>query len=870
MVGVKMPKEELLSVANLRAKIKQKKQRLFSKLDRKTDYQSLLVKHSRQTDTLLRSLWKQKLAAIDATLIAVGGYGRGSLFPYSDVDVLILISDSLKKTEETKIASFISTLWDIGLDVGHSVRKINECIDESKKDISTQTNLMEARFLVGSKSLHSKFKKVIAQNIEGRKFCDAKLVELKQRHSRYNDTFQNLEPNLKESPGGLRDLQTILWIAQAAGYGSSWSAIRASGVITKSEQLQLEKHERALILVRTLLHLQARRKEDRLLFDFQRLLAAELGFRTTSAKPATEQLMQVVFKASKSVSLLSSIILQHLTEIIHQERDTRPIGIDANFQIRSGFLETTSAGLFNKNPQSIFKFFSTLHDHPEIKGISARTRKELWHAKKLINDDFRGDLENRGAFLNFFKKQIGLTHTLRLMNQYDLLGKYLPEFGKICGQLQHDLFHVYTVDAHILMVVRNLRRFAVPDMSHEFPLCSKLIGSFKRPETLYIAGLYHDIAKGRGGDHSKLGMEDAKDFCERHGLNKPDTSLVVWLVEQHLYMSTMAQKRDISDPLVVTEFVRKVKTRRRLEALYLLTVADIRGTSPKVWNGWKGKLLENLYYLALERLKIDPNKPENLVEEKKRNVQSRLTAYAIPTTTYNKFWSKLDESYFIRHEESEIVWHTRVVNYRGDDNQPLVKARLSPIGDGLQVLTYGKNEPLVFARICRFFEDTEFSVVEAKVFTTKDNCYLNTFQVLIDRYAEDDYQDMINHIEHSLPISLSSSSLPKSYNGRISRRLQYFPIKPQVDIRGDENGLNYYLQITCGDQPGLLYAIARILTKHQVDIKNAKINTMGERVEDTLLISGDVLSSARETLRLQSDLVEELSLAHKSKEIATQ
>ena len=869
MAGSKPPKEEALFVADLRAKIKQKKQRIFSKLDRKTDYQSLLSKHAKQTDALLRSLWKQKLASIDATLVAVGGYGRGSLFPYSDVDVLILISDTLKKTEETKIASFISTLWDIGLDVGHSVRKIDECIDESKKDISTQTNLMEARFLIGSKSLYSQFTKVISQNLEEKKFCDGKMVELKQRHSRHNDSFQNLEPNLKESPGGLRDLQTILWISQAAGYGSSWEAIRSSGIITKSEQLQLEKHERALILVRTLLHVQAGRKEDRLLFDFQRLLAADLGFRTTSAKPATEQLMQVVFKASKSVSLLSSIILQHLTEIIHQERNTKPKSIDANFQIRNGFLETTSAGLFNKNPRLIFRFFSMLHDHPEIKGISARARKELWHAKKLINDGFRDDPENRSAFINFFKKQIGLTHTLRLMSQYDLLGKYLPEFGKICGQLQHDLFHVYTVDAHILMVVRNLRRFAAPDMSHEFPLCSKLIGSFKRPETLYIAGLFHDIAKGRGGDHSKLGMSDAKKFCEHHGLNTTDTNLVVWLVEQHLYMSTMAQKRDISDPLVVKEFVQKVKTQRRLEALYLLTVADIRGTSPKVWNGWKGKLLENLYYLALEHLKINPNKPQNLVETKIRNVKNRLTAYAIPNTTYDRLWSKLDESYFIRHEESEIVWHTRVINYQGSNNQSLVKARLSPIGDGLQVLTYGKNEPLVFARICSFFEDTEFSVVEAKVFTTKDNYYLNTFQVLIDRYAENDYQDMINHIEHTLPMALSSSSLPKSNKGRISRRLQYFPIKPEVDIRGDENGLNYYLQITCGDQPGLLYAIARILTKHQVDIKNAKINTLGERVEDTLLISGDVLSSARETLRLQSDLVEELSLAHKSKEMAT-
>ncbi len=869
MTRKKSLKGEDLFIATLRTTIKQKKQRLFSKLDRKTDYQTLLKRQSKHTDTLLRSLWKKKLVTVEAALIAVGGYGRGSLFPFSDVDVLILIPDSLKKTEEAKIASFISTLWDIGLDVGHSVRKINECVDESIKDISTQTNLMEARFITGSRPLHSSFKKVMSQHLEERKFCDAKIVELRQRHSRYNDSFQNLEPNLKESPGGLRDLQTILWIAQAAGFGSSWEAIRNNGIITKSEQLQLEKHERALILVRTLLHMQAGRKEDRLLFDFQRLLAADLGFRTTSAKPATEQLMQVVFKASKSVSLLSSIILQHLTERIHQERNTKPVTINAYFQIRNGFLETTSYGLFNKEPHAILQFFSTLHEYPEIKGISARTRKELWHAKKLINDEFRSDIENRRVFLNFFKRQIGLTHTLRLMNQYDLLGQYLPEFGKICGQLQHDLFHVYTVDAHILMVVRNLRRFAVPDMSHEFPLCSKLIGSFKRPETLYIAGLYHDIAKGRGGDHSKLGMDDAKTFCEHHGLSAPDTSLVIWLVEQHLYMSTMAQKRDISDPEVVKEFVRKVRTQRRLEALYLLTVADIRGTSPKVWNGWKGKLLENLYYLALERLKVDPKKPTNLIETKKQNAQIRLSAYAIPKNTYINFWSKLDESYFIRHEESEIVWHARVLNYQGDADQPNVRARLSPIGDGLQVLTYGKNEPLVFARICRFFEDTEFSVVEAKVFTTKDNYYLNTFQILTDRYAENDYQDMINHIEQELPIALSSRSLPKTNTGRISRRLQYFPIKPEVDIRGDENGLNYYLQITCGDQPGLLYAIARTLTEHRVDIKNAKINTMGERVEDTLLISGDILSSARETLRLQNDLVEELSLTHKSKEIAT-
>ena len=847
-------------IANLKSKIKRGKKRLFSKLTRKTDYESLLSRHSKQVDLLLRSLWKRQLAATNSTLIAVGGYGRGSLFPFSDIDLLILTPDTVSKSDEKLIVSFVSTLWDIGLDVGHSVRKINECVDEAKKDITTQTTLMESRFLCGSKSLFKDFSFVMKSEINVRDFCNAKLVELRQRHSRYNDSSQNLEPNLKESPGGLRDLQTILWITQAAGFGSTWTEISENSVITKAEKSQLEKHERALIFVRTLLHIQAARKEDRLLFDFQRLLAAELGFKTTKARPATEQLMQVVFKASKSVSLLSSIVLQHLTELIHSQEEKLTTPINKYFQIRNGFLETRTPSLFNKQPDTILKFFTTLHEHSEIKGISAQTRRELWHSKKLINEQFRNDVVNKKTFITLFRKQVGLTHTLRLMNQYEFLGRYLPEFGKICGQLQHDLFHVYTVDAHILMVVRNLRRFAASEMSHEYPLCSKLLGSFKRPEALYIAGLYHDIAKGRGGDHSILGMEDARKFCTNHGINDTDTKLIVWLVEKHLYMSTVAQKRDVSDPLVVNEFIKSVGTQRRLDALYLLTVADIRGTSPKVWNAWKGQLLENLYYLALERLKKDSRKPTNLVETKKMNSTARLCSYGLLKADYINFWNKLDDSYFIRHEESEIVWHTRKVIHQMDNKDPVVKVRLSPIGDGLQVLIYGVNEPLVFARICGFFENTEFTVVEAKVFTTANHRYLNTFEVLANHHVSLDQNDVTQHIERELPIALQKKSLSKSIQGRVSRRLKYFPIKPEIDIRPDESGQNYYLQITCGDRPGVLFAIARILAEHRIDIQNAKINTMGERVEDTLVISGDVLSSSRETLRLQSDLSDALAL----------
>ena len=855
-------KEKLTSkkITSLRSNVEKKKYDVFKHLGRKSDYQACLTQYSKTIDKTLSELWSLTLYESSVALVAVGGYGRGSLFPNSDIDLLILIPDKLLKRDITNIEKFISVLWDIGLDVGHSVRKVSECVAESKKDVTTQTNLMEARLLKGNSSLFSIFQKRFSETINAKTFCSAKLSELRQRHSRYNDSFQNLEPNLKESPGGLRDLQTILWITQAAGLGTTWEDLQDNGIVSKVERKQLEKHERALSQVRIMLHLRAKRKEDRLLFDFQRLLAEELGFKTTKAKQATEQLMQIVFKAAKSVSLLSSIILQHVKEKLNPAETENLRIIDDEFQIKNGLLEIRSPKVFRVNPRAIFRFFAELQKNPQITGVSATTLRGLWHAKNQINDSFRKDDVNKAAFVTFFRDGVGLTHTLRLMNQYEVLGRYLPEFGKICGQLQHDLFHVYTVDDHILMVVRNLRRFAVPEMSHEFPLCSKLIVSFSKPELLYISGLYHDIAKGRGGDHSELGMVDAGNFCDRHKLKSIDRNLVVWLVEKHLYMSTVAQKQDMTDPAVVRKFVRTVRTQRRLDALYLLTVADIRGTSPKVWNAWKAKLLEDLYTLASSQIGDAKKDKENLIEVKRRNAEIRLLSYAIPKDAHKRFWSILDASYFIRHEESEIVWHARVLNYRPDTSEVIVKARLSPIGDGLQVMVYGKDEKTIFAKICGFFDLAHYSVVEAKVFTTKHGYYLNTFQVLTHDRTDIHYRDMIRFVEFELPVAINKKSLPQAVSGRLSRRLKYFPIKPEVEIRSDENSRYFYLNITCADRPGLLYETSKTLSEHKIDIHNAKINTMGERVEDTLLISGEKLANPRATAAVQRDLIEILEV----------
>jgi [protein-PII] uridylyltransferase len=821
---------------------------------------SNLRRHAALVDRVLRTVWHASDMAADLALVAVGGYGRGTLFPYSDVDVLILLPDAVDDERKDSVSQLVSRLWDVGIELGHSARSTVECLAEARQDVTVQTNLLEARWIAGDKALFRRFDAAVHEALDPPSFFEAKLLEQQQRHNRFNEAASNLEPNVKESPGGLRDLVNILWISSATRTGSSWQDLAAHGVITAEEAAQIGHHERVLQDLRIRLHHQAQRREDRLVFDLQTPLAQELGLAHTPAKLASEQLMQRYYRTARSVMQLNEIILQNLRAIVfpHPKVEARPL--NERFEAHHELLATTRPDLFERDPRAILEVFALMQQHPELKGIEAGTLRALWRSARNIDVQFRNDPVNRSRFLGMFRYGHGLTHALRRMNRYDVLGRYLPVFGRIVGQMQHDLFHVYTVDEHILMVVRNLRRFAVTDMAHEYPLCNRLMSEFDKPELLYLAGLFHDIAKGRGGDHSHLGTVDARRFCRNHGLSEDDVELVAWLVEHHLQMSSVAQKRDLSDAAVIKEFADVVQTERRLIALYLLTVADIRGTSPKVWNAWKGKLLEDLFWSTRRYLGGDTDPAGRRLQGRQKLALQKLRLYAVPDGAHERLWRKLDTTYFLRHDARDIAWHTRLLNYRVDTKTPVVKARLSPVGEGVQVLIYTPDQKHLFAQICAFFERMSFSIVEAKVYTTLHNYALDTFQVMDPAGSTTHYRDVIAYIEHELAEQLQRGGpLPPPVKGRVSRRLRSFPVTPEVTIRPDERGQSWYLFFTAGDRPGLLSSVARVLVDYGVDVQTAKINTLGERAEDSFVLTGEALRETRNIIRLESDLIRQLT-----------
>ena len=820
----------------------------------------VLAAQSRLVDEILAEAWAATAVPAGATLVAVGGYGRGLLFPYSDVDILILMPATFEAADHELVETFVGTLWDIGLEVGHSARTVAECIAQAKQDITVQTNLLESRLLCGNPATFEAFRAAFGPVLDPKAFCEAKLLEQQQRHVRFNDAAYSLEPNLKESPGGLRDLQVILWIARANGLGDTWRNLVQHQIITAQEAARLTRHERALQALRIRLHYLVGRREDRLLFDHQTQLAQNLGFVETPARRASEQLMQRYYRTAKSVLQLAAIVLANLRTRILPPPETAAVEINNRFQIRNQLLEVNRIDVFERQPSALLEIFLVWQQHREVKGLGARTLRALWHARRLVNAQFRHDPRNRALFMEIMQQPAGITRALRRMNLAGVLGLYIPAFGRIVGRMQHDLFHVYTVDEHILMVVRNLRRFAMAERAHEFPLCSRLMSGFERPHVLYLAGLFHDIAKGRGGDHSQLGRADAVRFCKAHGLDADDTGMIEWLVEHHLTMSATAQKQDLSDPDVIRRFGELVGTDRRLVALYLLTVADIRGTSPKVWNAWKAKLLEDLFRAARRHFGGAPTPVSGSVQDTKDRVLRKLRAYALPDGVEHKLWAKLSDPYFLRHDPGEIAWHTRLLNHRADSPDALVRARLSPIGEGLQVLVYLPDRPNLFAQVCSFFEKISFTIVEARIYTTRHGYALDTFQVLDPSNARSHYRDLMNFIEHELAERLAANAPPSApTTSRVPRQLKAFPLAPEVTIHPDERGSACYLSLIAGDRPGLLSRVARVLAEHGINVQSAKINTLGARAEDTFLIDGEALKDTKKVVRLEAELLEELS-----------
>ena len=820
-----------------------------------------LIKHGQLVDSTIRSVWEILGLGQRAALLAVGGYGRGQLFPHSDIDLLLLLPEATSHNLSGVVENFIGVMWDIGLEVGHSVRTINECLSEARQDITVETTLLENRLLAGNITLYHQLNQAVEKHRDPLRFLEGKLLEQQQRHNKHFGVTSNLEPNVKESPGGLRDLHTILWISKAIGLGQNWDSLAANEILTASEARLIHYSERQLEQIRIDLHLAARRREDRLIFDLQQQVATMNGLSDDKAKRASEQLMQRFYKSAKNVSQLNGILLPNLRARLLCDVPRITQQLDQHFYSVNGLLGIYDSQVFEREPSTILRAFLHMQQH-ELGGMAPRTLRGLWHARRQINDRFRRDPANRELFIQLFRAGGGLTRTLRRMNLYGVLGKYLPAFGRIMGQMQHDLFHVYTVDEHILMVVRNLRRFAIPAFNHEYPLLSRLIHEFDRPELLYVAGLLHDIAKGRGGDHSELGMVDAAQFCESHGIDGDDRDLVVWLVQQHLTMSSVAQKQDIYDPDTIQHFAELVGNYRRLAALYILTVADIRGTSPKVWNAWKAKLLEDLFYATQRALKrgghIDV---DSELEERKQAALRLMRLHIMPEGAERTFWQKLETVYFLRHEAKEIAWHTRMLGRLVDTQEPVVRARLSEDKEGLQLLVYTPDQPDLFARLCAFLGRHGYSIADAKIYTTRHGYALDTFHGFLPEHHEGNYRDLINFIEFELAATLQRQdaiSLPAK--GRLNRHQKNFPVKPQVLIRPDDKGKHFVLSIVAGDNPGLLARIAKVLSDYQVSVDSAKIMTLGGRVEDSFLLSAPRIPDDKTLLALEADLIAALHL----------
>ena len=868
--------------AELRDRYRTDKQHLLAGLpmDKLTTrgVRATLRKTARLADNLLRTLWQRAGLGSDFALIGVGGFGRGELFPHSDVDVLVLMPDgAAPETDSTlkhRLEEFIGLCWDCGLDIGSSVRNVADCVKEASRDVTVQTSMLECRLIVGSRTQFRRLVQALGEAMVPKAFFVAKTLEMRQRHQRHENTPYALEPNCKESPGGLRDLQIILWVAKAAGLGRSWDELGRRGLATPREVQQLKANEALLNLIRLRLHLIAGRREDRLVFDLQTAVAQSFMRPSDLPAPAThargvrragEMLMKRYYWSAKAVAQLNQILLLNIQECLSDdtERASQPLRpIHPLFVEKAGMLEVVSDTVYQEHPHAILETFFLYQTTRGIKGLSARTLRALYNARPVMNSAFRADPVNRAMFLNILKQPDGITHALRLMNETSVLGRYLWVFRRIVGQMQHDLFHVYTVDQHILMVLRNVRRFFIPEHSHEYPFCSQLASGWDKPWIFYVAALFHDIAKGRGGDHSDLGAQEVRTFCRQHQIERDDADLIAFMVSEHLAMSRIAQKEDLSDPAVIQAFAQRVGTERRLTALYLLTVADIRGTSPKVWNNWKGKLLEDLYRYTLRVLGGRSADPSALIEARKREALTQLALHALPFDAHKALWDTLDVSYFMRHEAGEIAWHTRQITRelaRNPKLGTLVRARTSPAGEGMQVLVYTQDQSDLFARICGFFDQASYSVLDAKIHTTRSGHALDTFVVVVPSLSEH-YRELLGMVEVNLSRFIEERGpLPPPSRGRMSRRVKSFPVTPRVELRPDDKAQRWLLSVSTSDRAGLLYSIARVLASHGINLQLAKITTLGERVEDTFLIDGAPLQHNKAQIAIETELLDVLT-----------
>ena len=640
---------------------------------------ALVQENAQFADIILHYAWHQQTWDDNISLIAVGGYGRGELHPHSDIDLLILMHRNKAEHYRERIEKFLAFLWDIQLQIGHSVRSVSQCIVEAKADITVATNIMETRLICGNPSLRNTLLEKTGPNKlwPSAKFYSGKIDEQKKRHRKHDDTEYNLEPNIKEAPGGLRDIQLINWTAKRHFDVHRRSLLVHKGFLSEEEYLTLRRDEDFLWRVRYGLHYIAERGEERLLFDYQRKLATLLGYTDSNGKLAVEKFMQRYYQTVLSIRELTDVLLLYLDEAIYKKNKTKvATPINDRFIIRDGYLDTTSENTFAKNPSALLELFAIMGENQNIEGIRASTIRQIRLHRNLIDDAFRENPDNRELFMRILKAPFKLSWQLKRMNRYGILGSYLPEFAKIVGQTQHDLFHIYPVDVHTLQLITNIRRLARPEVAAKFPVSAHIFKNMPKPELIIIAALYHDIAKGRGGDHSILGAKDVAEFGERHNLQAEEIKLLQWLVENHLLMSTLSQREDISDPDVIYKFARHVGDQRRLDMLLVLTVADINATNPRLWTDWKGALMRNLYFETKRALHDGLEEPvdrSDWVNNAKQHALRLLRDKNIEESAAKDIWGDIADQFFLRERAEDIARFTQSI--LASDREPIILLR---------------------------------------------------------------------------------------------------------------------------------------------------------------------------------------------------
>jgi len=828
-----------------RGTLKRVTKALYTSCDQGVPVSLLLNARSRAVDLLLTCAWQRFMADPDAAaLVAVGGYGRQELHPASDVDLLVLVDDARLDGLAATLADLVTFLWDIGIELGHAVRTVPECVEEAGKDVTVMTNLLEARLITGRSALFEQARAALGPDRiwSSEAFFEAKCKEQLARWRKYGETAYNLEPNIKENPGGLRDIQMIGWVTKRHFDTDNLHELVAHGFLTEPEYLALIEGQALLWRIRVALHRLTGRREDRLLFDYQRTLADAFGYTDQTANLAVEQFMQQYYRTVVELNRLNEMLLQLFQEaILLHDRIGPPQPINKRFQSRSGYLEVTHDRVFARSPFALLEVFHLLQLHPELRGVRASTIRLIRENRHRIDDDFREDVRARSLFMEILRHPTGLTHALRRMNRYGVLACYIPAFANIVGRMQYDLFHVYTVDEHTLRVVRNLRRFLVPEHDHEHPLCSAIARRVPKVELLYLAALFHDIAKGRGGDHSLIGARDAWDFCQLHYLSEFDSRLVAWLVEKHLLMSMTAQRKDITDPTVIQEFAEQVTDLNRLDYLYLLTIADVRGTNPKRWSSWKGALLRELYQFArraLDRGLDNPQAQDLLIEQKQAEAMRLLAREGIDAEECRNLWFRFSMDFFAPSTPEEIAWQTKRILETGDDELPLVDIRPVPSRGCSEILIYAHDRENLFVRITALLDQRALNVVDARIMTTDNGMALNIFRALTPDHDAIEPGDASDELIGLLREELAE---PRAGEVRVTRRLprqnRYFPIETRISFGDDTAKRRTMMRLTTLDRPGLLAEIGAVFERCDIRLQSAKIATVGAEVDDVFFIT---------------------------------